>query len=69
MTEQTQPRFVSVQLLKSEEAAKALAISPRKLWELTAAKEIECIRIGKSVRYSFDALQRFTDVRKVRVAR
>ena len=44
-------------LLKSEEAASTLAISPRKLWELTDSGEIPCIRIGRAVRYSFDHLR------------
>lgn len=67
MSEQT--RSYPAQLLKSEDAARVLAISPRKLWELTAAKEIECVRIGKCVRYSYDALQRFIDSQKVKTSR
>ena len=38
-------------LLTAEETARALAISPRKLWELTRTGQIPCIRIGRSVRY------------------
>ncbi len=38
-------------LLKPSEAAKALALSPRKLWSLTASGEIDCLRSGKAVRY------------------
>lgn len=69
MSDKTQPRYDSVQLVTSKAAAKVLAISPRKLWELTAAREIECIKIGRSVRYSCEALQRFVDSRKVKAAR
>ena len=38
-------------LLTSREAARALAISPRKLWELTKCGAVPCIRIGRTVRY------------------
>ncbi len=38
-------------LLRPNEAARALAISPRKLWTLTAIGEIPCIRSVRSVRY------------------
>lgn len=44
----TTPRF----LLTACEAAEALAISPRTLWELTKRREIPCVRIGRSVRYA-----------------
>ena len=39
-------------LLHPQEAAQALAISPRTLWTLTQRGEIACVRIGRSVRYS-----------------
>lgn len=48
-----QPRL----LLKPDEAAKVLAISPRTLWSLTHAGVVPCIRLGKSVRYSVDTLR------------
>ena len=38
-------------LLTPKEAARALAISPRTLWTLTASREIPCVRIRKNVRY------------------
>jgi hypothetical protein len=38
-------------LLKPKEAAKALAVSPRKLWSLTACGAIRCVRIDRAVRY------------------
>jgi len=38
-------------LLKPIQAAKALAISPRKLWALTACRAIPCVRIDRAVRY------------------
>ena len=38
-------------LLRAREAAAAIALSPRKLWELTNRGEIPCVRIGRAVRY------------------
>ena len=38
-------------LLTEREAAKALAVSPRKLWDLRMNGEIPCVRFGRSVRY------------------
>jgi Helix-turn-helix domain len=48
-------------LLTPAEAATALRISPRLLWSKTKLGEIPCVRIGKAVRYSPAALQRFID--------
>jgi excisionase family DNA binding protein len=44
-------------LLTADEAAFALAISPRTLWTLTNAGQIPCVRLGRCVRYAPDALQ------------
>jgi len=38
-------------LLRPKDAAKLLAISPRKLWALTACEAIPCVRIDRAVRY------------------
>ena len=38
-------------LVNALDAATMLAISPRKLWELTNCGEIPCVRIGRAVRY------------------
>ena len=46
-------------LLTAREAAAALAISERKLWELTSGGIIRVVRIGRSVRYSRVALEEF----------
>jgi excisionase family DNA binding protein len=46
------------------EAAKALAISERSLWSLTACRELPCIRIGRSVRYARDDLVAWIAARK-----
>jgi excisionase family DNA binding protein len=48
-------------LLTPQEAAEALAISPRKLWGMTASGEIPCVRLGRSVRYPVNDLQRWID--------
>jgi hypothetical protein len=49
-------------LLRPREAANRLAISERQLWAQTDPRgPIPCVRIGKSVRYSPDAVQRFID--------
>ena len=38
-------------LLRANEAARTLALSERKLWELTNRGEIRSVRIGRAVRY------------------
>ena len=48
-------------LLTPAEASKALAISPRKLWGMTASGEIPHIRIGRCVRYPVDDLRAWID--------
>jgi excisionase family DNA binding protein len=47
------------------EAAEALRISPRKLWELTADRSsgIPVVRLGRSVRYPVDDLRRWLSER------
>lgn len=51
-------------LLTPRQAADALAISPRKLWGMTASGEIPCIRCGRSVRYSVDDLRAWIEAQK-----
>lgn len=51
-------------LLTPNEAAEALAISPRKLWSMTASDEIPHVRLGRCVRYPIDDLQRWIDDQK-----
>lgn len=48
-------------LLKVHEVAAILAISPRKLWEITNRGEIRCVRIGRLVRYKYQDLQAFIE--------
>ena len=58
-------------LLKSREAAEALGISERTLWELTARGEIPVIRIpgrgkeARSLRYDVEDLRAWIDRQKV----
>ena len=51
-------------LLKPSDAAEALSISPRKLWAMTNAGEIPCVRFGKSVRYDPADLRAWIDSQK-----
>ena len=54
-----------VLLLKSPQAAEALAISPRTLWSMTNSGELPCVRFGGSVRYSADDLRAWIEQQKV----
>lgn len=56
----TQPNL----LLRPRDAAQALAISTRTLWELTRRGVIPCIRINRAVRYSPADLQAYIDQQK-----
>ena len=53
-------------LLRPAEAARFLAISPRKLWELTNAHEVPVIRIGRSLRYPTEDLRSWVAERRDR---
>ena len=57
MPEPTPTPAVPRLALRPKEAALALGLSPRKLWELTASKRIPCIRLDKAVLYSVAALE------------
>jgi excisionase family DNA binding protein len=46
-------------LLQSHEAAKRLSISTRTLNKLACSGSLPCVRIGRSVRYSVDALKKW----------
>jgi len=54
----------SALLLTPRQAAEALAISPRKLWSMTASGEIPHIRLGRSLRYPTAGLRRWIDQQK-----
>ncbi len=62
MTEHAPPPTL---LLRSCDAARALAISERSLWSLTApCGPIPCVRLGRSVRYAPEDLAEFIASRK-----
>ena len=44
-------------LIRPADAAEALAISSRKLWAMTNAGEIPCVRFGRAVRYDPEDLR------------
>jgi len=51
-------------LLRSADAARALAISPRTLWELSKRGEIPTVRFGRVVRYDIEDLRKWILVKK-----
>jgi len=51
-------------LLTVNEAAKALTVSPRTMWKLTADKKIRCIRINRLVRYDPQDLTAYIEQQK-----
>ena len=55
------PEKYPIQLMTPQQAAEALAISPRKLWAMTSSGEISHIRLGRCVRYSVDDLRELID--------
>ncbi len=65
MTILTHPRAVAPHLLlTARQAAEALAVSPRTLWELTARGELPALRLpgrgkARSIRYLVADLQRW----------
>jgi excisionase family DNA binding protein len=57
----TEPPPVVQLLLSPPQAAQALAIGQRKLWELTNRGVIRAVRIGRAVRYDVRDLAAFID--------
>ena len=52
------------ELLRPADAARVLAISTRKLWAMTNAGEIPCVRFGRAVRYDPEDLREMIEDRK-----
>ena len=52
--------------LRPADAARFLVISPRKLWELTNAREVPAIRIGRALRYPTEELRAWVAERRDR---
>lgn len=48
-----------VLLVANGEAARILSIGKRKLWSETNCGNIPCVRIGRAVRYSVEALRQW----------
>ena len=57
----TEKRAEQLLLLTPKQAASALAISPRKLWGMTASGEIPHLKIGRLTRYPVADLQAYID--------
>lgn len=51
-------------LLTTKEAARVLAVCPRTVAALTAAGQLNVVRIGRAVRYAAEDLQRYIDTRR-----
>lgn len=52
---------IPIQLLKTDEAAAALGIGRRTLQERVAARELACVKIGKSIRFHPDDISAFIE--------
>jgi excisionase family DNA binding protein len=64
-----EPTFCGNQLLvTSKEAAKALAISERSLWQFAADGQLPRVRMGRSVRFDIRDLKAFVDGQKERAS-
>ena len=51
-------------LITREEAARLLTNSERKLWKLTNARKVPCIRFGRAVRYDAHDLRVWVESQK-----
>jgi len=69
MSIEAQNPALPLMLLKPRKAAKALSISPRKLWSLTACGAVPCVRIDRAVRYDPADLRAYIESLKGRAAR
>lgn len=48
-------------LLKPEQAAEFLNVSPRTLWRLTASGDVPVVRLGRTVRYRRQSLSKWIE--------
>jgi excisionase family DNA binding protein len=60
-------RSVERLLLRPREAAKALGICERTLWDMTSKRELPRVRIGRAVRYDPRDLQAWINAQKNRI--
>jgi excisionase family DNA binding protein len=63
---QTELTDMPTLLWNSRQAAKALGISERKLWDLTKKGAIPCVRIGRAVRYDPADIRTWIEIQKDR---
>lgn len=64
MNQETKVNDKGKMLLTGREAARALSISERTLWGLTATRDVPSIRIGRLVRYDPADLREWIEKRK-----
>ncbi len=61
-------KLIDALLLTPPQTADALAISPHKLWGITAPRgPLACIKLGKSVRYAIPDLEIYINAQKQKV--
>ena len=65
-SDKNRPGVPDPMLMRVPEAAAALAISPRLLWELTNRREIPSVRYGRMLRYDPDDLREWIEKNKKR---
>ena len=58
------PERIALRPVRPRDAARMLAISERKLWELTNRNLIRAVRIGRAVRYDMRDLEAFIAAQK-----
>ena len=63
------PHVHSVLALRPKDAAKALGIGQRKLWELTKAGTIPHVKVGTATLYPIDELRAWLSANATKVVR
>jgi excisionase family DNA binding protein len=51
-------------LMKPEQVAERLAISPKTVYKMASLGQLPCLRFGRSVRIEAEALERFLEERR-----
>jgi len=55
------PQFPEPYLVDGDEGARLMGVSPRTLFQMEKDGKIKAVRIGRSVRYSPDALRKWVE--------
>ena len=55
----TEPQQIQPALMNRKCASRYLAISERKLWDMTKSGDIPAVRLGRAVRYDINDLNTF----------